>query len=142
VEGNGWAHDEGRATAAAIATTGQGSRGIPDLANSRAPVLPPLAIETDMTAMASHQLVGKQIVSQDGFDVGEVVGFELDVESWSVTAIEVKLERGVLEKLNLERPMFGSQKVRLPIDRVGAVSDKVVLSVTLQDLAFVESANK
>ncbi len=95
-----------------------------------------------MTTMASHQLVGKQIVSQDGFDVGEVVGFEVDVESWAVTAIEVKLERGVLETLNLERPMFGSQKVRLPIDRVGAVSDKVVLAVTLKDLAFVESASK
>jgi len=90
-----------------------------------------------MASMKTKELLGKPIVSQDGHDVGEVAGLEIDVDTWKVLALDVKLERAVLETLHLEKPVFGTQTMRIPVDRVSGVSERVVLRVPLVNLAVV-----
>lgn len=92
-----------------------------------------------MAIVASGELIGKTVVSQDGADVGEVHGLDVDVDSWKVEALEIKLERDVLEKLNLKKPVFGTQTARLATERVAGVSDSVVLRSTLKEISFADS---
>lgn len=91
-----------------------------------------------MSIVGSRKLMGKTIVSQDGTEVGEIHGLDVDVESWRVEALEVKLDRGVLERMNLKKPIFGTQSVRLAVERVSGVSDTVVLKHTLDEIAFID----
>jgi len=92
-----------------------------------------------MKILGSSQLTGKMVVSQDGADVGEVQGLDVNVETWKVETLEIKLERDVLEKLNLKKPIFGTQSVRISTDRISGVSDTVVLKNTVKEIAFVDS---
>lgn len=87
--------------------------------------------------MNDHALTGKPVVSQDGRDVGAVAGLVLDVDKWSVRYIEVRLSRDSHEDLNLKRPLIRSQVIQVPVQHVSGVSDTVVLSSELEDLAFI-----
>jgi sporulation protein YlmC with PRC-barrel domain len=91
-----------------------------------------------MPTFAYRQLDGKKVFTQDGTDIGDVAGVDVDTDNWSIVAIEVRLERKLLEKLNMEKPMFGSQSVKLSVDLVSGVSEAVVLEVPLADLRFNE----
>lgn len=94
-----------------------------------------------MTISTSHQLTGLPVVSQDGRDLGEVASLLIDVETWAVVSLEVRLNRSVLEDLNMKKPMIGTQTVKLPVDRVSGVAERVVLHVALKDLAFVSTSS-
>lgn len=87
----------------------------------------------------SRHLSGKHVVSQDGVDVGEVQGLEVNVETWAVVALEIKLERDVLERLNLKKPMLGTHSVKLAVDRISGVGDTIVLKATVDEIAFVDA---
>ena len=90
-----------------------------------------------MDTISSNDLEGKLIVSQNGREVGEVEGVDVDVKTWKVPTFEVKLRRDVLEELNLKRPLLGSQTVRLSVEHVSGITDTVVLKSSLADLAFI-----
>ncbi|MBT8468861.1 MAG: hypothetical protein KJN97_08940 [Deltaproteobacteria bacterium] len=90
-----------------------------------------------MAVFGSRQLVGKRVVSQDGTDVGEVQGFDVDVEFWRIVTVEIKIERDALEALGLKKPIFGTQSVRLACDQISGVSDSVVLKHKTKDVRFL-----
>ena len=89
-----------------------------------------------MQMMGSRQLIGTEVFSQDGHHVGEVQGFEVDLETWQIKYLEVKLERLVLESMDLKKPVFGTQSVRIACDQVSGVSAKVILKDDLASLQF------
>ena len=91
-----------------------------------------------MSIIGTRDLIGKSVVSQDGAEIGDIQALDVDVDSWKVAALEIRLERGVLEKLNLKKPLLGSQSVRIATDRVSGVSDKVVLKSTVDQIAFID----
>lgn len=80
------------------------------------------------------EMTGKDVISQDGREVGKVDDLVLDHESWKVQALLIKLERELLEEFAMKRPMFGTQTVRLPVAFVSGVSDKVILQKKLDEL--------
>jgi sporulation protein YlmC with PRC-barrel domain len=90
-----------------------------------------------MRVMSNTELIGKRILSQDGREIGEVESLHVDVETWRLSAVGVKLRREVLEQLSLKRPLIGTQVIRIPIDQVSGASDTVVLKPTFAKLAAV-----
>ena len=62
-----------------------------------------------MAKMNAGDLIGKDILCQDGRELGSVKDLVLDFEEWSIHVIVVKLARDVLEKLHMKRPLIGTQ---------------------------------
>lgn len=80
-------------------------------------------------------LKGMDVVTSDGRELGDVRDFTLDLEGWTVTHVHVRAKRQLLDELKLERPLLGSQTVRIPIEYIGGVGDKFVLTCSVTDLA-------
>jgi sporulation protein YlmC with PRC-barrel domain len=91
-----------------------------------------------MSVIGTRDLIGKSVVSQDGAEIGDIQALDIDVETWKVVTVEIRLERGVLEKLNLKKPLLGSQSVRIAAERISGVSDQVVLKNTVDQIAFID----
>lgn len=86
--------------------------------------------------MTDHELRGKRVVSQDGRVVGEIDSLQLDVESWKVLSIGVKVRKDVLDKLSLRRPFIGTQVIRISAAQISGASDTVVLKPPFADVTF------
>ncbi len=81
-------------------------------------------------------LSGKKVLSQDGMEVGEVASFNLDTERWDVLSLVIKVDRDVLDTLNLRRPLIGTQKIIVDISEVSGVGTSIVLKSRIDDLPF------
>lgn len=93
-----------------------------------------------MGVQQSKDVIGKAVLSQDGREIGQIAGFELDVEQWRVVSVQVKLKRALLEELNVKRPLVGSPTVTLPVAEFAGIGDSAVLRVAFADLGLGEPA--
>lgn len=87
-----------------------------------------------MSRIKFSELSGKDVISQDGRELGEVSDVTLDAAGWRIDTLVVKLERDLLEAFHMKRPMFGTQTIQIPTSHVSGVGDKVILHKTLQEL--------
>jgi sporulation protein YlmC with PRC-barrel domain len=93
-----------------------------------------------MPELSSKDLEGKKVFAQHGRDVGTVAGVDIDLATFRVVYLEVKLRREVLESLNLKVPLLGSQSIQLGVEHVSAVTDTIVLKATVEELAQLAGA--
>jgi sporulation protein YlmC with PRC-barrel domain len=89
-----------------------------------------------MTLMTNFELSGKRVVSQDGRVIGEIESLHIDVESWRVAFIGVKVRKDVLDELRLKRPFIGTQVIRIAADQISGASDTVVLKPPFSGLTY------
>ena len=93
-----------------------------------------------MTTLSSRKMAGTHVLTQDGHDIGQVHGLEIDAETWRVKAVEVRLHRRILDALGLPKPLLGAPTVVLPIKEVAGCSEHLVLQEPLEDLALADPA--
>jgi hypothetical protein len=60
----------------------------------------------------------------------------VDVDTWRVVSLEVKLDRQALQDLELKRPLLGTQTVLVPTSQLAGASDVVVLKAELEKMEF------
>lgn len=89
--------------------------------------------------MSDNQIVGLRVLSQDGHVLGEVSGLVVDTSSWQVAELAVRLRRDALEPLQLNKPLLGTQTIKVPASEVAGVSDAVVLRRRLDEFRFVDN---
>jgi sporulation protein YlmC with PRC-barrel domain len=87
-----------------------------------------------MSSTKFSQLTGKDVISQDGRDIGDVADLVFDTESWTIETIVVKLGRELLEQFHMKKPLIGTQTIQIPTSYVSGVGDRVILHKTLSDL--------
>lgn len=87
-----------------------------------------------MALTNAKDVMGMELVAQDGRAIGKLVGLDLDLGEWRVAALLVRLHREVLEDLNLKRPLLGTQQMRVPAQYVAGVGDVILLSRKLSEL--------
>jgi hypothetical protein len=58
----------------------------------------------------------------------------LDLNSWRVTSVRVRLRRDLLEELTLDRPLVGTQRISIPVDVISGITDAIVLRSTMAEL--------
>jgi sporulation protein YlmC with PRC-barrel domain len=92
--------------------------------------------------MTESQLVGRRVVSQDGFVLGDLASFVVDTGTWRVVDLSIALRRRALEPLGLRKPVIGSQTIRLSADEIAGVSDAIVLRRRMEDLRFLAAEQK
>lgn len=83
----------------------------------------------------SNAIIGLDVVTSDGHDVGEIEEVEFNTESWSVVGLVIRLKRDVLEDLDLKKPLLGTQHLRVKPDHIGGVGERVVLKQGLGKMA-------
>jgi len=89
-----------------------------------------------MTVRTSKELIGTSVLSQDGREIGEVGGFEIEVDSWAVVALQVKLKRSLLDELGVKKPLVGAPTVSVGVEAVSGIGDSAILKVAFNDLGF------
>jgi sporulation protein YlmC with PRC-barrel domain len=84
--------------------------------------------------MKFSELEGKDVISQDGRELGTLADVVLDTSSWHIERLVLKLARDLLEQFHMKRPLFGTQTIQIPVSHVSGVGDKVILHKTLEEL--------
>lgn len=76
-------------------------------------------------------LRGRAVLSSDGVEIGVVEGVVFETSGWKVESIEVKLRNEVAERVGAGRRMFRSVVVNVPVEKIHAVRDAVILTTSL-----------
>jgi sporulation protein YlmC with PRC-barrel domain len=84
--------------------------------------------------MSVAELYGRGVIAADGRAVGLVATVVIDVETWSVTALRVRLRNDVAERIGLDRSLFRATTVDVPVTRIQSVGDALVLTVPVSGL--------
>ena len=83
----------------------------------------------------SQNIIGKTVINTSGYVIGEVNDYLVDLESWQVTDLQLKIERKKAKELNLKVSFFklGSLLVLVDVDQVHSINDQVILSLSAED---------
>lgn len=82
----------------------------------------------------SGDVVGMPVYSQDGLELGVVIGLIIEVERWQVTALELRIRKEAREALDLGRAWFKRLIGQLDVAQVAGFGDSVVLSPTAAEV--------
>jgi sporulation protein YlmC with PRC-barrel domain len=80
-----------------------------------------------MRVVYEEAMSGHAVIDSTGRVIGEVVGQILDVESWHVAALRVKLNSAVTEELAASHGMFRAARLDVPTEFIQGVTDTVIL---------------
>jgi sporulation protein YlmC with PRC-barrel domain len=80
------------------------------------------------------KLSGKFVICAGGFDLGEVNGADIDINTWQVTHLHVKLSKQASEDLGFKK-RFRSSTVCFPVSLVSKVGDNILLNKCLDELS-------
>lgn len=89
-----------------------------------------------MNESRAMSLVGMRIIGQHGREVGVISDIIVDVGTWQLLSLEVKLNREALDDLKLKRPWFGSQTVQVPVGEISGATDNLILKSLLEEMEF------
>ncbi len=57
----------------------------------------------------------RDVITNDGRNIGRLKGAWIDMGTWSVSALVVELNKDVVDELNVKKPMLRTAKVNLPL---------------------------
>ena len=95
-----------------------------------------------MQIVYEESMSGHSVIDSTGRVIGEVVGQVLDVESWHVAALRVKLNSAVTEELGVSHGTFHAARLDVPTDFIQAVTDTVILRGPVSTLRTVETPTR
>ena len=85
-------------------------------------------------AISDEQLRGRTVIAADGQAIGEVAALFLDTSTWTISALQIKLNKAVAEQIGATRGLLRAATLELPVRLVQSVGDAVVLSVPTTEL--------
>lgn len=86
-----------------------------------------------MTHKKSADIIGKTVVNGDGFIIGEVVDYLIELETWQITDIQVKIEKATAKELGLKAPFFGSLNVLIEVEQIRSTTDQIIIYLSKDD---------
>lgn len=82
----------------------------------------------------AKQLVSLSVITSDAQKLGQVIGTDVDTESWTVTHLHVGLTEESIRALSYKKPWLGGIDICLPVAYVGKVKDVVTLKTSMSEL--------
>jgi sporulation protein YlmC with PRC-barrel domain len=95
-----------------------------------------------MRVVYEEAMSGHSVIDSTGRVIGEVVGQVLDVESWHVAALRVKLNSAVAAELATSHGMFRAARLDVPTEFIQGVTDTVILRGPASALRTSEAAGE
>ena len=91
-----------------------------------------------MTIAYEESLSGRSVIDSTGRVIGEVAGLLVDVATWHIEGLRVKLNKDVTAELGASHGPFRAARLDVPTEFVQDVSDTVVLTGPIGALRNVE----
>lgn len=91
-----------------------------------------------MRMVYEEAVSGRSVIDSTGRVIGEVAGLILDVGSWKVLALRVKLQKDVTQELGASHGTFRAARLDVPCDFIQDVTDTVVLTGPVSTLHTLE----
>ena len=82
----------------------------------------------------STELKGKRVVGAKGTAIGEIEGFDVELNSWQVTGLEVGLTDDAATELGFKRPFLSKVVIIIPTKIVNLVGNFVTLNEDVKNL--------
>ena len=82
----------------------------------------------------TDKIEGKRVESANGTIVGNVEALDVNLNSWSVTGLQVGLTDEAATELGFKRPILSKVVVVIPVEAVGEVENFVTLDKSIGDL--------
>lgn len=90
----------------------------------------------------SQEIIGKTVVNSSGLVIGEVEDYLIDLDTWRVSDIQVKIDKKKAKELGLKVSFFGFGGLLVLIDvgQIQSLTDQVILSLGADEFKdYVES---
>ena len=88
---------------------------------------------------SSTKLKGKKVIGSKGYVLGEVEGFDIELNNWQVTGLQVGLTDDAATELGFKRPFLSKVVIIIPSKLVGLVGNFISLDKTVENLeSFIE----
>jgi sporulation protein YlmC with PRC-barrel domain len=84
--------------------------------------------------VSDERFRGRTVIAADGHAIGEVAALMIDTSSWSIVALQIKLQKAVAEQLGAARGLLRAATLDLPVRLIQSVGDAVLLSVPTPEL--------
>lgn len=96
-----------------------------------------------MDRRKTDELIGKTVTNLDGHVIGTVVEMVVDILSWKVTDLQVRVEKATAKEMSLKAPMFGTLKILVDCSRIKSVTDQIVVDLAIADFKeYVDSRDE
>lgn len=82
----------------------------------------------------AKQLVNLSVITSDAQKLGQVIGTDVDTDSWTVTHLHVGLTDESVRALSYKKPLLGGINICLPVAYVSKVKDVVALKTSMSEL--------
>lgn len=90
-------------------------------------------------AVTGADLLGKDVITSDGRNIGNVTDVAVDPTKWRVRDLRVSIDKRIAEELGLLKDRKGSQFL-IKTEHVRSVGDHVMLQKTMKALAEMAMA--
>jgi hypothetical protein len=74
------------------------------------------------------------VITADAYTLGEAAGAHADINTWTITHVDVDLTKEAAEELGFKKPLLGALTVCLPVNAVKKVGDVITLNKSMADL--------
>lgn len=88
----------------------------------------------DSSLISEKELVGLTVITADSQRIGTVVALRVDLTTWRVRFLEIRVDRAMHKELGIRRELLHRTTMALPSDIVHAIKDAVLLTVTTAEL--------
>ena len=94
-----------------------------------------LLIERAQVPLMAGEMVGKRVVGKNGREIGVVETIVIDTDKgWAVPQIKVRLDKYVVEELNLKKTILSTPLIGISTKDIRTVGDLVMLSIATDQL--------
>jgi sporulation protein YlmC with PRC-barrel domain len=76
----------------------------------------------------------KHVISREGKRVGDLVGLIVETRAWSVTGLQVEVDKEMANFLGIKRQLFKPEMFTIGTDQVSGLEDVVQLKADLEML--------
>jgi sporulation protein YlmC with PRC-barrel domain len=87
-----------------------------------------------MMQVSDEQFRGRKVIAADGHEIGEVAALFIDTSTWTILALQVKLNKATSEQVGATRGLLRAAMLDLPVGKVQSVGDAVLLSIPTLEL--------
>jgi len=86
----------------------------------------------------SSDILGKPVSNHEGHLIGSVEELFFDTE-WRVTDVQIKVDKQAAKQMGIRKPLFGSLLLLIETAKIKAVTDQVILDISMGDFkSYVE----
>jgi sporulation protein YlmC with PRC-barrel domain len=81
----------------------------------------------------ASRLLGRKVSGEEGYYFGDLEDMTIDQARWRVLELVVEVKKKAADEMGFPMTLFGTCKAKVPVKRVEAVKDHIVLSIGPED---------